>query len=142
VPIRILHKIGPTNNEKFGQRAKNDAGLWNRARHPATGEMIGRGNVEQGRGEYGENELAVKKHRKLTHHRRPMLPPSGRVVCVRPTAVRGGRFCSFLLLQGSGIDLRQGAKGGSQQFCLAEENKKAALSDGFHAAFKNDLKRL
>ena len=29
-----------------------------------------------------------------------------------------------------------------QPLCLAKENKKAALSDGFLVAFKNHLKRL
>jgi hypothetical protein len=52
------------------------------------------------------------------------------------------RFCSFLLLQGGRNRSSAGPFWWSQLFCLAGENRKAALSDGFLAAFKNHLKRL
>ena len=49
----------------------------------------------------------------------------------------------FILLLLVGRNRSQaGCQRGCQHFCLAQENKKAALSDGFQAAFKNHLKRL
>ena len=47
----------------------------------------------------------------------------------------------LLLLEGRNSS-QAGCNRGCQLFCLAQENKKAALMDGFQAAFKWNFKRL